>query len=239
MDSKYIGHVFPLIICSFDGKTFGAEQNFGTGFLIGKNGYALTAKHVFIQIDQAIKSDQKIVGLFVEDSGNRIGFEILAKEFHETEDVAIFKIEMTKKYDSVFKINKGHIPTSFEYASMGYPHSVAEHIKYLYPEFKPTPDLVYTTGYIRRRFTHELPSVQFQGSHFFEISEVVGEGYSGSPVYLKPNPYSDSEPNSKQTIGIYLGTCDAANAGYAVRADSFADWKPQLLKGKSIIEESN
>lgn len=93
------------------------------------------------------------------------------------------------------------------------------------------PDLVYNEGYIRRRYTGSIPALW--GSSFYELSEVAGAGSSGAPI---------SKPTAPiwEVIGIYVGekvNDRATSVSYAVREDSFRDWKPTIL-GKSVLEES-
>ena len=65
---------------------------------------------------------------------------------------------------------------------------------------------------------------------------MAGPGCSGSPVYINNHRVWD-------VIGIYVGEKSTSKGGfttsisYAVREDSFRDWKPAIL-GKSILEES-
>lgn len=225
----YQDFVFPIIIGENENGTLKPIKNYGTGFLIGRQGFALTAKHIFLQIEQEIKKNQQAYALFYGAKGWE-GVQITSHEVNEQEDIAIFQVPGVP-YDSIFEIHTELVTASMEYSSLGYPHSVAEQVKHIASGLKPTPDLVYSCGYIRRRFTHEMPAVQFQGTHFFEVSEVLAEGYSGSPVYLKQQP--------KALIGVYLGIAGATNAGYAVRADFFSYWTPKLLHGKNILEETN
>jgi hypothetical protein len=93
------------------------------------------------------------------------------------------------------------------------------------------PDLVYNEGYVRRRYTGELPAIY--GTSFFELSEVAGTGASGAPVCKITAPAWD-------VIGIYVGekiNDRATSVSYAVRVESFRSWVPEIL-GKSVLDES-
>jgi hypothetical protein len=93
------------------------------------------------------------------------------------------------------------------------------------------PDLIYAQGYIRRRIAHEIPYIK--GAQFFELSEVVGQGCSGSPVYINRGDVWD-------VVGIYVGelvTERGTSRAFAVREDAFRDWKPPII-GCTVLEES-
>lgn len=228
MSDRFRDHVFP--ICIYDTVQYTLVNTYGTGFFIGKNGLGLTVAHIFNQIDQEIQVNQKAAIMMVAEDLQWQVFDIIQINRHETEDVAIFKTVNTNQiYDSFFKLDTEFRQATTEYNAWGYPHAITKQTTYL-ADGNPLPDLTYTAGYIRRRVSRELPSVQFTGSKFFELSEMVSEGYSGSPVHLKGKP--------ENTLGIYAGICDEARAGYAVRSESFLDWKPEILNGKTVLQES-
>jgi len=56
---------------------------------------------------------------------------------------------------------------------------------------------------------------------------------SGAPIIRMP---IDPSQNYK-VIGIYFGEKSEGRLSYAVRAEAFAHWTPDLL-GKSILEEN-
>jgi hypothetical protein len=98
-----------------------------------------------------------------------------------------------------------------------------------------TPDLVFTSGYVRRRISRELPFSIYRGQTFYELSEVAGDGCSGGPVVKIPNTLSGG---AWEIMGIYIGAGEAVTpVGYATRSDSFHSWEPQLL-GRSVRDES-
>jgi hypothetical protein len=112
----------------------------------------------------------------------------------------------------------------------GYPEDVAielveeDHVVH-------RPDLIYAQGYIRRRISHEIPSIK--GTQLFELSEVVGQGCSGSPIYVNRSGVWD-------VIGIYVGemlTERGTSRAFAVREDAFRYWQPSIID-RSILEES-
>ena len=97
------------------------------------------------------------------------------------------------------------------------------------------PQLIYTEGYVRRAITTELSSSIYVGSKFYEVSDLGGSGYSGSPSILKDSKQGDY----CEVIGVYIGEKEGRGApvGYVVRSEAFADWKPDLLDC-TIREES-
>lgn len=102
------------------------------------------------------------------------------------------------------------------------------------------PDLVYNEGYIRRRYTGELPVIF--GRSFYELSEVAGSGSSGAPICkLNISPlFGFIKPSAWDVIGIYVGekiNDRGTSVSYAVREDAFRHWSPEIL-GKSVLEES-
>jgi hypothetical protein len=112
----------------------------------------------------------------------------------------------------------------------GYPEDVAmELVERGRTVFRP--DLIYAQGYIRRRIAHEIPSIQ--GNQLFELSEVVGQGCSGSPVYVNRAGVWD-------IIGIYVGemlTERGTSRAFAVREEAFRDWQPSIID-RTVLEES-
>jgi len=209
------------------------QELIGTGFFIGNNGFALTAAHVIDQLLEDLKPDEDvIVGMFNNDS-DWFAFEITDYEKHSSEDVGIIKLQ-DQSWKSFLIINSSPQNSSCEYHCWGFPHETAKELKKLDKDALDRPELIFTSGYIRRRISRQLyPTMIFRGSNFYEVSETIGGGASGGPIILKS---SVGKP-SWEVIGIYIGEKEDGNIGYAVRTDSFADWTPSILK-KSIIAES-
>ena len=225
--------IFPLIKAKKKNESIIAEELIGTGFLIGKDGYAITAAHVIDQLLDGNKEEDIILGLFV-DNDQWVAVYIESYEKHDIEDVGILKFR-TFKRESFLKINNLPQHSTCEYHCWGYPHEVAKELSKLYENSPERPDLIFTQGYVRRRISRELyPTMIFRGKQFYELSETVGGGNSGGPFILK----NSVGKKHWEIIGIYIGEKSEGDLSYGVRAEGFANWTPKIL-GKSIIEESN
>jgi hypothetical protein len=225
--------VFPLIKGKQKKDSIQAGELIGTGFLIGKDGYAITAAHVIDQLLEGNVEDDVILGLFV-DNDQWVAVYIESYEKHDTEDVGILKFK-TFKRKSFLKINDTPQHSACEYNCWGYPHEVAKELSKLYENSPERPDLIFTQGYVRRRISRELyPTMIFRGKQFYELSETVGGGNSGGPLILK----NSVGKKHWEIIGIYIGEKSEGDISYGVRAEAFANWVPKIL-GKSVIEESN
>ena len=233
-DTKFIrDYVFPLIKGKQKNDSIKAGELIGTGFLIGKNGYAVTAAHVIDQLLDGNREDDVILGLFVVNT-KWVGVIIEKCEKHESEDVGIMKLKKFKR-ESLLKISDIPQYSSCEYHCWGYPHEVAKELQNLDKNVPDRPDLIFTQGYIRRRISRELyPTIIFRGKQFYELSGTVGQGNSGAPIILKKS----IGKKYWEVIGIYIGEKSEGNLSYAVRAEAFANWTPKIL-GKTLKEESN
>ena len=206
------------------GDRIAVKQVLGTAFLIGSQGFALTAKHVI-----ACSEAERLIAIFALQSGGWFGYEITAREVHSTEDVALVKLDGTP-WKSFFRLSNSVEHASCKYRLWGYPNDTTFELM-VSNQAVVRPDLIYNEGYIRRRFTGELPAIQ--GTSFFELSEVAGTGASGAPVCKITAPVWE-------VIGIYVGekiNDRATSVSYAVREDSFRSWVPGIL-GKTILDES-
>ncbi len=228
-------HVFPLANAVRSSENELAYRNLvGTGFLIGKRGFAITAAHVIDELNTGKKSETDvIIGIFPKEP-HWMGAEITDLEKHPSEDVGILKLELPMLYRKSFlAITDAPQYSSGQYFCWGYPHEVAGELKQLDPSAKDRPDLIYTQGYIRRRISRELyPTIIYKGAQFYELSEIIGHGASGGPVILQSRPAAQIWP----VIGVYIGEKANGNISYAVRAEAFANWSPAIL-GNSIVEE--
>jgi len=215
----------------------------GTAFLIGNRGFALTAKHVI-----AGKS-KPLAALTMAEASGWTWSNIVASETHPAEDVAILRLD-PGSCKSGFQLGSSVVMASSRYRIFGYP-SDATRFETASGEF---PDLVYTEGYIRRRYSASLSPLlgssspagrsRVAGTSFFELSQIAGTGTSGGPVFDLAEPMT--------VIGIYsaekhtphlIATGDTpitqlTSVSYAVRGDAFRDWKPAMLGGKTVLEES-
>jgi hypothetical protein len=218
-------YVFPLCTAVADPAGGWKFQSFlGTGFLIGGRGYALTAAHVLHG-----QTGGPLVAIFAHQSGGWWATAVHEYSLHEREDVALLRLAGSP-WRSSFRLSNTWEGSSLNYQMWGYPDDVANEIveggSAVY-----RPDLVYAQGYIRRRIAHELPSIR--GTQLFEVSEVVGQGCSGSPLYVSRDRIWD-------VVGIYTGeliTDRGTSRAFAIREDAFRDWQPSILDC-SVLEES-
>lgn len=227
--------VFPIInaINIQDGEFAKITDLKGTGFFIGSRGFALTAAHVIEQLYEEKKSE-RVSSLFT--SGNQSWvYDIVSYETHPSEDVGLIKIN--GKWRSIMQIDDSPQYGSAEYHCWGYPRHVAEEITKIIEGSLIGPELVFVQGYIRRRISRELTMRIFRGKQYYEVSETIGGGASGAPIILK-NAIAGRQKWG--CCGVYIGEKEGegVNVGYAVRAEAFSDWKPKILEGLSIMEES-
>ncbi|MBF0472458.1 MAG: trypsin-like peptidase domain-containing protein [Nitrospirae bacterium] len=218
--------IFPLVLANKTDSGFAYKCFLGTGFLFVNKRYTLTASHV---IDINKEKDQSILAIFVNENLSWSFFEINKNEDHPTEDVSILKIE-GGIWNSPFRMYSDFVVQSTHYKMFGYPEDTLYDFAVPNTINLPRPDLIYYEGYIRRRISFNLNSVM-KGNCFFELSEIAGRGCSGSPLFMD---------KSFDVIGIYVGekhNSSEQSISYAVRADSFCNWSPQML-GKSILDES-
>lgn len=218
-------YVFPLCVTSGSpGQGWTFESFLGTGFLIGNRGFALTAAHVIRNY-----SSSRIVAMFAHQSGGWWGTEVCAHSLHEKEDVALLKLA-GGPWQSFFRLSNTWEGSSRNYQMWGYPEDVATELEEEGRRIH-RPDLIYAQGYIRRRIAHEIPSIR--GVQLFELSEVVGQGCSGSPVYVNRGGVWD-------VIGIYIGemlTERGTSRAFAAREDTFRGWQPPIID-RTVLEES-
>ena len=227
-DPKVRDAILPVFTGRWDGNTFAFESVAGTAFLIGRRGMAMTAAHV---VDQISIGESAVA--IIPTGISWVPLRILESEKHPSEDVAVIRLEKAPR-PSWMTIGALNQHQSCEYHAWGYPIAVAEMgMKYNEDQLQ-TPDLVFTSGYVRRRISRELPISIYRGKAFYELSEVAGDGCSGGPVLRKA-----SLPNALwEVMGVYIGAGDVGiSVGYATRSDAFHDWAPRLF-GRTVRDES-
>jgi Trypsin-like peptidase domain len=217
-------YIFPIASAEMRGNDMAVKRVLGTAFLIGSQGFALTANHVI-----AGSQDEKLIAIFALQSGGWFGYVITARESYPSEDVALVKLDGAP-WKSFFRLSNSVEHASCKYRLFGYPDDATFELV-VGNQAVSRPDLVYNEGYIRRRYTGELPAIK--GTSFFELSEVAGTGASGAPICKVTDPVWE-------LIGIYVGekiNDRATSVSYAVREETFRGWVPEIL-GKSVLEES-
>ncbi|MHB8370177.1 MAG: S1 family peptidase [Leptospirales bacterium] len=171
----------------------------GTAFLIGCNGYAITAGHVVTKYVGKI-----IFGMFAREDCSWVYPPISIVQINDNADIALLKILSGRWMSPHTIIDSRSIHAGIKYCSFGYPDDSAYDIVIDGKSFI-RPDLVFTNGYIRRRIQGSIPSIK--GNMFFELSDIAGPGYSGSPVFR--------EGILNEVIGIYV-LDKASSSGVAV-----------------------
>jgi len=231
-------YVFPIVLTEDkdEGKNF--KKFLGTGFLIGNRGYALTASHVLSKLTQ------NICCIFCVDNMWR-GYRVINIEHHPKLDLALIKLE-GDFWKTPFIISPEKQFGWIDYFLCGYPEAVLfEHDQINSSgQLLPKPDMIHTKGHIRRRIHGNIKVVK--GDIFYEVSDLSGWGCSGSPLF------QFNSDKSWKVIGIYIAQKIFYSendydkdikyidygVGYAIPTDSFYEWKPKILEGKSIYEES-
>lgn len=212
----------------------------GTGFLIGGNGYALTAAHVVRKHTQ-----EQLAAMFVGSDLKWFGLVVEHIEFHPTEDIAILKLTTSVQLKSVFRISTVHVHAGIHYQCYecyGYPlDTLYENLSNKKPDGSifASPDLIYTEGYVRRRLSWDLHIPDVKGTKFIELSDIAGTGCSGSPVFVKAQ-------NGCNVLGIYVGEkteytdehsqVPPRGVAFAVRVEAFSNWAPIKLGHRVKVE---
>jgi trypsin-like peptidase len=216
--------VFPIGTADQRADGIHIKNFLGSAFLIGNRGFALTAAHVILG-----SKNERLVGIFCPSAGGWFGYEVVARETHLSEDVAVIQLD-GGPWKSFFRLSNSVEHASCRYRLFGYPEDAAYE---LVQQGRAVlrPDLIYNEGYIRRRISNEVP--QLRGRSFFELSEIAGQGCSGAPIAKLSAPVWD-------VIGVYVGeriNDRATSVSYAVREDAFRSWVPACM-GVSVLDES-
>jgi trypsin-like peptidase len=231
-------YVFPIMTVDIQGTTWNYKNFLGTGFLIGRRGYALTAGHV---IDNGGNGPRmgglthQIVGAFVE-AGLWKGYVIDRADIHPENDIALAHLHFspTPPPESFLVPSETFENASHTYSQWCYPEDVLHEIVEKGRALQ-RPDLIYLEGYVRRRMPRiDIPAIR--GQTLFELSTPGGIGASGSPLISKDRPEGEWP-----VFSIYVGeriSEKALSVGYGVPSEAFRDWKPECLEGHSVLEES-
>ena len=214
----------------------------GSGFLIGSRGYALSASHV---VQVLVPPEHAIVGLFANTTTNKWSiFNADTCEHHATEDVALLKMRSDAWEGFGLKISFAKQFASLQYRLFGYPSAN------LYENVNDTdssgavlgrPDLIFSAGHVRRRVSFALPAVR--GTSFYELSQPVGPGCSGSPIiwqigtewvvigiYVADKTVHVPFETFDKELNVVIRTVEVPGAlAYAVRMDALVGWNPVVL----------
>lgn len=234
---------------------------FGTAFLIGHEGFALTAGHVIENIKASITDPTReaIAGIFKDEDNLKYTCSIQIpggtplEEEHPSHDVSIFKLDFKPgtKLRPPFIIENGFRLAAADFYSVGYPSylSFDNHLKARAPDGTLIPDEIniLTKGYIKRLVNYGVG--KFKGNKFIELSEVGTAGYSRAPIVcIEATKYSLQKDNKiiqevvcQRLLGIYIGESQIElgdghkiSHGYAASVEAFSDWKPTIANGKSL-----
>lgn len=215
--------VFPLVeVAPAPDGSIAFAALLGTGFLIGRRGWAITAKHV-------LDGSTEARALFVEEDGTWTALPVVETEPHPNEDAAAIRLP-GNQWGSPFDLGATEVQASFEYCTWGYPKDVIHEVVQGGIAI-PRPDLVFTAGHVRRRLRDaRLPKVR--GSLLAELTVAAGSGFSGAPILgRRKSPWS--------VVGIYLGErlTDEVQVGYALLTEVIAEWRPDLV-GRPLRAEA-
>jgi hypothetical protein len=198
----------------------------GTGFLIADGrGLIITAAHVA----RRLEGHETAVGiaLFNQIGAGWTPMPIRLSEQHPVEDVALLRIDEYEYY-SPFTIAADEHYASGRYELWGYPDDVYH--DRMASAGAPAPDLIYSSGHVRRRISYDLPAIS--GRSFYELSSPAGSCCSGAPVTISREPQN---PNPWRVAAIYVGERrnyeNTLAVGYATRTEAIVDHWPELLLG--------
>jgi hypothetical protein len=232
--------IFPVCAVKLlpsEGKHYKIDRDkfklLGTGFFIGDSKYFLSASHIF-----EYHGDGKIVAMFTKNGTEWSFCPIDKYEIHPVHDVAIGKLLFLPDVyvRSPIKISQIMPVSTYQFDMWSYPVTVANEMAKLQNAVDVTefvPDLVYQSGYVRRRYAYNLPFYFARGNRYIEINEVGGSCASGAPLIEKLN----RDQSRWNLLGVYVAeqTSSHPKIGYAVPIDVLLDWVPSMV-GKRLIE---
>ncbi len=233
--------VFPIALAKKAGTDkFEMVDFLGTGFLIGSKGFALTATHV---VDISVPANHGLIGMFVDKKTNKwVSWNANVLDTHSTEDVAFLKMDGEHWQETAIRVSFEKQFSGFTYHLFGYPYTnfyEDDETKDCTGRVLGRPDLIYSTGHIRRRVSIRLPGIK--GKCFYELSQPIGTGCSGSPIFKVKN-------GNWEVVGIYVAdkteqvvfecfdkylnwtirTFEMPGAlAYALRMDDLSGWQPK------------
>lgn len=169
----------------------------GTCFRMKGGDRVLTASHVFP--DGSNPHALRVV------NGEWRSYEVKLVAKHASHDIAVCKAEFPQAPASFLVVDSKPHYSSKDYHVWGYPADVLhEHGQQnAQGQVMERPDLVFTKGYIRRRYSSGLPVVP--GNAFYELSEIAGGGCSGAPFITRwgtPDWLVGGIHSAQQTVQI-------------------------------------
>ena len=187
----------------------------GTGFCITEPRIGLTAAHV------VANPTGKLVGMFCGADGMWTWRELVGTEKHPKEDVAVFQLR-AEPLSPILRSEKVPVFASFECDMRGYPADIQfELIESGMAQLRP--DLVFSTGHVRRR---RRPVDFIPGSFASVAAEtdfVAGRGCSGAPVIGR----AERGREVWAVAGIYLGEHlpqEGPGRGFFILEEAYGDW---------------
>lgn len=158
-------------------------------------------------------------------------------ERHPNEDVAVGIVPLPTESvpESPIQLSTDADHSSGEWMVWGYPEDAMYDLVFD-GRAVARPDLVYVSGYIRRRLSGiEVPRVR--GTQLYECGGLAGPGVSGGPVILRYRRSPDWP-----AIGVYIGERIAVDRGlfipYVARLAELCHWIPETLE-RSLAEEAS
>ncbi len=248
----YLGEfVFP--ICEFAPADAPNELSIvrfhGTGFMIGTDGYFLSARHVINEECLSRLSDQHVLAAIIKttDNNERVWkpARITNVEDHSSIDVVLGKIDHRPP---PFFSSRRQVAYGWEDVhTFGYPDTRTRNPRNGLFEFNPQ----FLKGYISRRVEATDPMVAPYGPSY-ELSFPIPLGVSGSPVFRLGEDHSligiaVASLESSVSVHEYTSVEDDGKKfsevirkveqfGVAIRLADVANWAPRIAGGKCLGE---
>lgn len=244
--------ICPLVMYTQNDKGVAIlDKLIGTVFFINQDGVFLTAKHVVQSALSISEGNGMSVGVVVKGEGEAYKESFITPLvsydfYNDNVDVCIGSVNYKTPTELFFSYNK-MVGIFSDVLSFGYPID-AVHNGVFYEDRA-------LKGYIQREIKADRDSgLVNSGCDSYELNFVVSRGMSGSPL-IKVNPDGKFIVvgicvgfNRSQTIDferteindngeIYVESIrKVIEYSRAPIIQGFWDWKPNILKGKSLIE---
>jgi Trypsin-like peptidase domain len=233
-----------------DGSGY-VERLHGTGFFIGTKGHLLTARHVIEKGQLDCKQNGGFLAFFpkMDDGSSSHCRPISAVNFApEPFDIAICATKSPSR--TFYRIVPRSIEVWQDVASAGYPMSVVKQSEGTYEVHTR-----FHRGYVQRLLR---PGDLLIGPNppAFEVSFPVTQGMSGAPLFIYHTQgdfligvcvgsiqsrivaYEETQVSGpNETYKEQVARIEEIGVAHSVLA--LTDWKPEMLKGQSLVEYSN